>query len=445
MPEYVSVSQINAYIKYRMEQDINLRKVYLKGELSNVKRDFRGHYYLTIKDNHSRINGVMFASYAKNLLSPLKDGMNVLIEGSISVFEKSGNYQIYIKNIEEDGIGKLYIEFEKLKKKLKEEGLFDLPKKPLPKYPETIGIITAPNGAAIEDILSTIKRRWPFVKTILFPSLVQGKLAKDDLVRNIKLTKDYPLDLLIIGRGGGSLEDLWPFNEEEVARSLVKLEIPIISAVGHEVDFSICDFVADLRAPTPTGAAEMAVPNIEDVLNNIKHLKKRSNQNIKFILDHKKKSLDSLISRPVIKEPFNIINTKSELLSFFHEKLLRHSHTYLTTKKEKLIQLKHSPVLKSPELLITKKRNEFEKVEILLKERIVSKKNYYNNLMGIYFSKLELLNPLSTLERGYSIARSKKIIKSIKDVKKDEVVTIEVKDGVIKSKVVNVEEKKNEI
>lgn len=443
MVDYVTVSQINAYIKYKIDNDKHLKRVYLKGELSNVKEDFKGHYYLTVKDENSRISGVMFASHAKSLDKPLKDGMNVLIEGYISVFERNGNYQLYIEKIEEDGIGKLYIEFEKLKKKLEQEGLFDIKyKKEIPKYPETIGIITAPTGAAIKDILSTIKRRWPFVKTILFPSLVQGELAKDDLVRNINLTKEYNLDVLIIGRGGGSLEDLWPFNEEVVARALFDLEVPTISAVGHEVDFSICDFVADLRAPTPTGAAEMAVPDIEEVNKHFKHLKARSINSILNIKKSREERLINIKTRPIMKNPYIYLNKLEEIVSFNRERFIRFSQNYLSKQKEILNTLKTSKVLIRPDVLINMKKDEFKDMVTRLKEVTVKTKHNYEKSISLYIGKLEALDPLKILKRGYSVVRSDSVIKSIKEVKADDLINIEVNDGYIEGIVKSVKEKK---
>ena len=253
--EYLTVSQLTKYIKYKIDNDINLQEVYLKGEISNFKAHTRGHFYFTIKDEGSRINAVMFASNAFKVKFIPEDGMKILVTGKISVYEATGGYQIYVNEMMEDGVGNLYVAFEQLKKRLKEEGLFDERyKKQIPKIPERVGVITAPTGAAIRDIISTINRRFPLAEIILFPSLVQGDGAKEDIVRQIKRAENYNLDVLIVGRGGGSIEDLWAFNEEIVARAIFDCPIPVISAVGHEIDFTIADFVADLRAPTPTGS-----------------------------------------------------------------------------------------------------------------------------------------------------------------------------------------------
>ena len=259
--KYLTVTAINRYLKDQFDRNEHLRMVFLKGEISNFKGHTSGHFYFSLKDENSKINAIMFSRNASKLTFQPADGMKVLVTGRISVY-----YQIYVEEMVEDGIGNLYVAFEKLKQDLAKEGLFQAEhKKPIPKYPTKIGIVTAPTGAAIRDILSTIKRRYPLCETILFPSLVQGEYAAPDIVRNIKRAASYDIDVLIVGRGGGSIEDLWAFNEEIVARAIYDSEIPIISAVGHEVDFTIADFVADRRAPTPTGAAEMAVPNVVDL------------------------------------------------------------------------------------------------------------------------------------------------------------------------------------
>ena len=290
--EYLTVTQLTRYIKYKIDNDINLQEVYLKGEISNFKAHTRGHFYFTIKDEGSRINAVMFASSARSVKFTPEDGMKILVKGKISVYEATGGYQIYVNEMTEDGVGNLYVAFEQLKKKLASEGLFlESHKKKIPRIPERVGVITASTGAAIRDIISTINRRFPLVEVVLFPALVQGENAKEDIVRQIKRAEEYNLDVLIVGRGGGSIEDLWAFNEEVVARAIYDCSIPVISAVGHEIDFTIADFVADLRAPTPTGAAELAVPNKADVINYIDQLKLRSVKNINTILELKKKRL----------------------------------------------------------------------------------------------------------------------------------------------------------
>ena len=407
--EYLTVSQLTKYIKYKLDNDINLREVYLKGEISNFKAHTRGHFYFTIKDEGSRINAVMFASSASKVKFTPEDGMKILVTGRISVYEATGGYQIYVNEMMEDGVGNLYVAFEQLKKKLASEGLFDdRYKKPIPKIPERVGVITAPTGAAIRDIISTINRRFPLTEVILFPSLVQGEGAKEDIVRQIERAKDYNLDVLIVGRGGGSIEDLWPFNEEIVARAIFDCHIPIISAVGHEIDFTIADFVADLRAPTPTGAAEIAVPNKSDVINYINQLNLRCQKNIKTIIELKKKRLDSIKSHYILNNPLDLYSAKIQKLDYLTERLVKNYKVIIDKEKIKLNNIKTRPLFSNPLLILDKTKQKY----------------------ALLLSKLDALSPLKTLERGYGIVKlNDKAITSIKDLKTDDLINIELKDG----------------
>ena len=405
---YITVTQLTKYIKYKIDNDQNLNKIYLKGEISNFKAHTRGHFYFTLKDENTRINAVMFSTYAKDVKFDIQDGMKVLVTGKVSVYEATGGYQIYVDSITEDGLGNLYVAFEQLKKKLDSEGLFrEEHKKPIPKIPNRIGIITAPTGAAIKDILSTLKRRWPLCETILFPSLVQGAEAASDIVRNIELSKNYDLDVLIVGRGGGSIEDLWCFNEEIVARAIYDLDVPVISAVGHEIDFTISDFVADLRAPTPTGAAEMAVPDIRDITKLLNQLEIRSINGITNIINIRREKLKKLSESFVLKNPITMYQIKEEKFDNLFERLI-------TSYKN----------------LISNNKN---KIELLDNKLINSINNKYNNDKNNFvkiLSKLEVLNPLLTIKRGYSIVRKNdKVITSKNDLKKKDKVEIELTDG----------------
>ena len=407
--EYLTVTQLTKYIKYKIDNDINLREVYLKGEISNFKAHTRGHFYFTIKDEGSRINAVMFASSASKVKFTPEDGMKVLVTGRISVYEATGGYQIYVNEMMEDGVGNLYVAFEQLKKKLASEGLFDDKyKKPIPKIPERVGVITAPTGAAIRDIISTINRRFPLTEVILLPSLVQGEGAKEDIVRQIKRAEDYNLDVLIVGRGGGSIEDLWAFNEEIVARAIFECPIPIISAVGHEIDFTIADFVADLRAPTPTGAAEIAVPNKADVINYINQLNLRSRKAVGNILELKKKRLDNIKSNYILNNPLDLYSAKIQKLDYLTESLVKNYKNIIDKEKIKLNNIKTRPLFSNPLLILDKTKQK------------------YTLLLG----KLDALSPLKTLERGYGIIKlNDKAVTSIKDLKKDDLINIELKDG----------------
>ena len=411
---YITVTQLTRYIKYKIDNDKNLMKIALKGEISNFKNHTRGHLYFTIKDENTRINAIMFASNASKLKMIPQDGMKVLVTGRVSVYESTGTYQIYVDTMEEDGLGNLYLEFEKLKKKLEAEGLFDKAhKKPIPKIPNRIGIITAPTGAAIKDILSTIKRRWPICETILFPSLVQGKEAATDIVRNIELSKNYDLDVLIVGRGGGSIEDLWCFNEEIVARSIYTLETPVISAVGHEIDFTISDFVADLRAPTPTGAAEMAVPNITDVLSEIKQLEIRTTNIMNNMVKLHRQKLNKLMDSYILKSPKAMYEVKEQNFDHLFERLISSYKRTIELNKNRLILLDNN-------------------LNNNIMNKLSNEKNRYLNTIN----KLEILNPLLTIKRGYSITKlNNKVITSKKDVKKGDSIDIEVSDGSINATV----------
>lgn len=390
---YITISEINKYIKAVLDNDSFLDRVFIKGEISNLKLHTRGHFYFSLKDENSKINAVMFSYNTNRLLFTPKDGMNVLVRGKISLYESSGTYQIYVEEMLEDGVGNLYILFEELKKKLNAEGLFDADhKQKIPKLPSKVGVITASTGAAVRDIISTINRRFPMTEIILFPTLVQGEGAKENIVKMIKRANEYKdLDVIILGRGGGSLEDLWAFNEEIVARSIFDSKIPIISAVGHEIDFCISDFVADLRAPTPTAAAELAVPDINEIIRYLIGAKTRSFQAIDNRLSHYYEKLNRYKSNYILNNPISIYQIKEEKLDRLFEKL-----------KISIIN-----ILKNNEVVL-------------------------NNIN----LKLSLINPVNVLNKGYSIIhKESKLIKSKKNIKKEDNLKITLSDGEINIKV----------
>ncbi len=420
--KYLTISAITRYLKAKLDLDENLQTVFLKGEISNFKAHTSGHFYFSLKDENSKINAIMFRSNASKVLFKPSDGMKVLVTGRISIYEAMGGYQIYVDEMLEDGVGNLYIAFEQLKEKLGKEGLFSKEhKKKIPKIPKRIGIITASTGAAIKDILTTIQRRFPICETILFPTLVQGENAKDDIVKNIIKAQDYDLDVLIVGRGGGSIEDLWPFNEEVVARAIYDSKVPIISAVGHEVDFTIADFVADLRAPTPTAAAELAVPNMSDLRKHIDQLNIRLNESIYKKVNYLKLYLDSLKNSFVIKNPMIMYENKKQNLDLINTKLNDLMLGKVDKYKNEIEKIKKSYVLTNPKLLY--------------KDKIINLKNIID--------KLELLNPLNILSRGYSITYfNDKALKSIKKINKEDILNIRLKDGFIKTKVLNIKEER---
>ena len=390
--KYINITDLNNYIKSRIDSDSFLNKVYLKGEISNFKNHTRGHLYFTLKDDYSRLSAVMFYNNATTLNFKPEDGMNVLVEGRISSYPAQGTYQIYVEKMEMDGLGNLYIEYEKLKKKLSEAGLFDEShKKPIPKYPKKIGIITASTGAAVRDIISTIKRRYPICETILFPTLVQGDGAKENIVRQIKKANEYDLDVIICGRGGGSIEDLWAFNEEIVAQAIYESKIPIISAVGHEPDFTIADYVADLRAPTPTGAAEMAVPTIMEINNMLNQYVIRLNKNIKNTVNNNFIKLRSLKNNYVLKNPLALYETKEQKLD-----------------------------------------NYINLLNKIIDKELKEKEHRY----AIALNTLKLVNPLGILEKGYSIVQFEgKLVNDASNIKENDEIFIKLHKGEIKAEV----------
>ncbi len=394
--KYLTVSRINRYIKYRLDNDENLQKVYLKGEISNFKNHTSGHFYFTLKDETSRIPAVMFRTSALKVNFKPEDGMNVLVTGRISCYEANGNYQIYVEEMLQDGIGNLYVEFEKLKKKLGDLGYFDEGRKKLiPRFPKKIGVITASTGAAIRDIITTINRRYKLAEVILIPTLVQGEKAGEDIVKSLEKAKDLDLDVIILGRGGGSIEDLWAFNEEIVANAIYKCDIPIISAVGHEIDFTISDFVSDLRAPTPTAAAELAVPNTIELISNINQMKLRLGKSITNKLELNKNKLNALLNSYVLKNPKGLYEIKAQKLD-----------------------------------------NLIDKLEANINRTFESKSTRYISLLD----KLEALNPIRTLKRGYTITKqNNKAIKDIKEIQKGSLLETEFETGKVISQVTEVE------
>ena len=418
--KYLTVGALTKYLKFQFDNDHNLQTVFLKGEISNFKSHTTGHLYFSIKDEVSKINAIMFSANAKKINFNPMDGSKVLVVGRVTIYEATGSYQIYVDEMIEDGIGNLYIAFEKLKEKLSKEGLFDQKyKKEIPKFPQKVGIITASTGAAIRDILTTIKRRYPICETYLFPSLVQGDNAKDDIVRNIKKAQDFDLDVLIVGRGGGSIEDLWPFNEEIVARAIFASTIPVISAVGHEVDFTIADFVSDLRAPTPTAAAELAVPNIVDIYNNLNQYKIRINENINKKINFYNLYLDSLKNSFVVKNPLLIYEQKFQKLDLLYEKINKEIKLKIEKNENNLNIIKNNTFLINPNRLFEKQ---------------------FNNLM-LLSNKLEILNPLSTLNRGYCVTYiNDNVLSDIKNININDCIKIKIKNGKIEAKVTNIVE-----
>lgn len=413
---HLSVTALTKYIKYKFDKDAHLKNVLLKGEISNFKHHSRGHFYFTLKDDKAQISAIMFASSSKNVIFKPMDGMSVLVEGYISVYEASGGYQIYVNKMSEDGLGNLYLAYEQLKKKLSDEGLFDeRHKQPIPRFPKTIAVLTSPTGAAVQDIINIVNRRYPLSNIIVYPTLVQGEYAKDSIVKQIKkVNSDGLCDVIILGRGGGSIEDLWPFNEELVAYEIFKSKVPIISSVGHETDFTISDFVADLRAPTPSGGAELAVPNQDELQAYLSRLINQNKVSMKRLVKRKSDALNNISTSYIFRDPLRLTEQKSRRLDHLNEKLnLLHPGNKLEQSKEKLT-------------LRTKRLNDYFL-------RVLNKKQ---NQYLLDINKLELINPLAIMKKGYSVTKIHgKVIKEVSDVKVDDNIDVLVNDGVISAQV----------
>lgn len=434
---YRTITEVNNYIKLLLDSNSHLNMIYIKGEISNFKNHTRGHLYFTLKDENSRLNAVMFAGSARGLQFTPKDGDNVLVRGRVSAYPASGSYQVYVEEMTLDGLGELYIKYEELKKKLYNEGLFNEEhKKALPKYPNRIGVVTAPTGAAVRDIMSTIKRRYPLCEVILFPSLVQGADAAPNIVKQIEVADNYNLDILIVGRGGGSIEDLWAFNEEIVAYAIYNAKTPIISAVGHEPDFTIADFVADLRAPTPTGAAEMAVPTVKDTNELINQLKLRLDKNIKTSVNNKYIELRNLKNSFILKNPMSLYELKEQKLDKLIDNLNHNIVNNLNNNKHNLEIITAKTKLINPLNMINNKKSIINEYRINLNNLIDKKLTNVTHKIEYAINSLNLVNPLNILSKGYSLVRiNNNIIKESTSLKVNDEISIKFHKGEVKAKV----------
>lgn len=336
----LSVSQLNRYIKMNFDADENLANIFISGEISNFTNHYRtGHLYFTLKDDSAAVRAVMFNSSAKRLKFMPEDGMKVIARGRVSVYEASGQYQLYVDDMQPDGVGALNLAYEQLKEKLQKEGLFsELHKKPLPPYPEKVGVITSPTGAAVRDIINVLGRRFPYAEIVFCPVLVQGEGAHLQLTDAVNLfNSERAADIIIIGRGGGSIEDLWEFNDEGLARAVYNSDIPVISAVGHETDFTICDFVADMRAPTPSAAAELAVPDANELQYALSALKNRMFLNVSSGIADRRSRLEYLTSKGALKSPDEMLSNRSQRLDTAFSKMLSSYENRIGGKKVEFI------------------------------------------------------------------------------------------------------------
>ncbi|HAM80279.1 exodeoxyribonuclease VII large subunit [Ornithinibacillus bavariensis] len=442
--KYLTVTALTRYLKRKLDTDPHLRSIWLKGEISNFKLHSRGHMYLTIKDDQARINAVMFAGNNRYLKFKPEDGMKVLIRGEISLFEAAGQYQLYIQQMEPDGVGSLYLAFEQLKEKLRNQGYFDpLHKREIPKFPQHIGVITSPTGAAVRDILSTIKRRYPIVQITVLPVLVQGINAAKSIANTIeKANQMADFDVIILGRGGGSIEELWSFNEEIVADAIFKSTIPIISAVGHETDVTISDYVADLRAPTPTGAAELAVPSRLELADKISKLRQSLHSLMALQLKHHQNHLNRLVQSYAFKYPEHLLRQKELELDNKREQIDRAMQRILHNKNERYNNFSTRLLTQHPKRQLDhaiKQLNQLIKQNNQAMKQIVERDTVK---LGRSLEKLTLLNPLEIMKRGFAIpyTQSGDIIKSRTQVNTSDQISIHLKDGVLTCEVTEVKE-----
>jgi len=388
--QVITVSQLNRYVKSLIESDRRLASVYISGEISNFTDHYKsGHLYMTLKDEGALVRAVMFRAYSSKLKFKPENGMKVIVKARVSLYEKDGTYQIYIEEMQPDGVGALQIAFEQLKRKLAQEGLFDeRRKRPIPKYPSKIGVITSPTGAAVRDILNILGRRYPLAEIVFAPVLVQGEGAPPQLIKALNwFNINNAADVIIIGRGGGSIEELWAFNDEGLARAVAASRIPVISAVGHETDFTICDFVADLRAPTPSAAAELAVPDTEQLLLHIEKLLIIARRSVRAILESSNQRLTALTSRRSLTTPMYVVEEQYMRLDYL-------TRAFANAAKNRLYD--------------------------------------YDRRLSSVASKLDALSPLKVLSRGYSIAYiGDKVVKNTADVSPGDKLSLRVSDGFV--------------
>jgi len=444
LENYLTVTALTKYIKAKLEGDKHLFSILIKGEISNFKRHSRGHLYFTLKDEGAQLSAIMFARDASRLEFEPKEGDHVLISGRISVYEPSGTYSVQVSSMKLDGVGELYLKYEALKKDLLEKGYFsDTHKKQIPKFPKIIGVVTSPTGAVIEDIKNTVSRRYLLTEIHLYPALVQGPGSADSIRKQILLANvKKEVDVLIVGRGGGSIEDLWGFNEMPVIQAIYDSEIPVITAIGHETDFTISDFVSDLRAPTPTAAAELATPNKADLLLKIKEhqamIEYKTSQYInelKTNLAYIDQRLDRLSPSLKLEQLKIDLNRSSENLAKFMTYIIE-------SKKNDVDGLKKS--LTSPELRIKNLIERRENLDIRMHRNIYELMQNKTYRFEILKTALEALNPLKLMDRGFAVvSKEGAVLTSVKQIEKNDNVNIRLKDGSLDAIITDKKEKEN--
>lgn len=437
--EYVTVSALTKYIKYKFDKDPHLGRVYLTGEISNFRLR-PTHQYFSLKDENAIISATMFQSAFKKIQFRPEEGMKVLVIGKVSVFEKSGQYQINIEHMEPDGVGALYLAYEQLKKKLEAEGLFSLPKKPIPQFPKKIAILTSESGAVIQDIQTTMARRFPIVQLVLYPTVVQGVHAVNSILKNLDLVEQEDYDVVIIGRGGGSIEDLWAFNEEPVVRRVAELSIPVISSVGHETDTTLIDFVSDMRAATPTAAAEIATPVLMEIHQQLRNLQTRLEQALYRQLQIKRERMQALANASIFQNPERIYQVYQQRVDQLEMRLQQIMQQSVQHKRQQLVKNQHRLELGSPSRRVQTEKQALQylakRLEQAQGQLMKDKKQQFQRVI----QQLDLLSPLKIMNRGYGILQQEEtIIKSVDQLEVNQELTIQLVDGTVRSKVTSVE------
>ena len=437
--EYVTVSALTKYIKYKFDKDPHLGRVYLTGEISNFRLR-PTHQYFSLKDENAIISATMFQSAFKKIQFRPEEGMKVLVIGKVSVFEKSGQYQINIEHMEPDGVGALYLAYEQLKKKLEAEGLFSLPKKPIPQFPKKIAILTSESGAVIQDIQTTVARRFPIVQLVLYPTVVQGVHAVNSILKNLDLVEQEEYDVVIIGRGGGSIEDLWAFNEEPVVRRVAELSIPVISSVGHETDTTLIDFVSDMRAATPTAAAEIATPVLMEIHQQLRNLQTRLEQALSRQLQIKRERMQALANASIFQNPERIYQVYQQRVDQLEMRLQQMMQQSVQHKRQQLVKHQHRLELGSPSRRVQTEKQALQylakRLEQAQGQLMKDKKQQFQRAI----QQLDLLSPLKIMNRGYGILQQEQtIIKSVNQLEVNQELTIQLVDGTVRSKVTSVE------
>lgn len=446
MEQHLTVSQLTKYISRKFEYDPYLERVYLKGEISNYNPRRRGmHQYFNLKDENAIISAVLFAGAARNVKFNPEDGMSVIVSGRVAVYERGGNYQIIIDSMQPDGVGALYLAYEQTKEKLTKEGLFDSAHKQIiPKYPKRIGVITSRSGAVIQDILTTVKRRYPIAEIVLFPTFVQGEKSADSIVENIENADNKEdIDTIIIGRGGGSFEDLFSFNEEKVVRAIFNAKTPIISSVGHETDTTLTDLVSDLRAPTPTAAAELAVPVLAEEIFRLEEFNQRIVRSFSSQIQFLTGQLTKITNSVIFRQPERLYDGYIQNVDQLETKLINDMQSYVKDYKQS-VQLQEQRLKSFPIKSFMNEKNtaldySIQNLQLSLSAYLKDKDYRLNQAI----QGLDHLSPLKILSRGYAVVEmNDTVVRSVKDVKQDEHLRIQLNDGEIDATVENIREKK---